>query len=277
MIDLIKADFYKLFRSKGFYICTVLSIAFVLITLYSANNSYKAALEAGAVSVDYSTGYSENAYNNGEYVVIKPNVVGMLGKSFDSIYIIFILIAISLFTASDFSCGAIKNIVLKSPKREYIFFSKFITAIFITLVILVANLLTFTITSIALWGVGELPQNFYPELLRMCGLELLAFIAITSIVTTISFLSEKPGKVISVNFCILFLSDIVLGFIFPIINKIFKSDLSTDKYWIFGYPDVLANYNLESDIIVRCSIVSIIFIAIMTLLGVLIIRRKEIK
>lgn len=273
MINLIKSDFYKLFRSKGFYICTVLSIAFAFITLLISDFSYN------TIENVVNTATSPEAQESfSELLGEKPNMVNMFPDSFVSLFLsVFISIAVSLFIAQDFSSGVIKNIVSKVSRREYIFFSKFITAIFITFVILVANFITFLFGSLALWGFCELPQNFYPELLRMCGLEFLAFIAITSVFTIISLLVEKTGGAIAINVCILYLSGIILNLISLIINKVLKSEFSINDYWVFDYPNALASYTLETDVIVRCSLVSVATIAIMTLLGILLMRRKEIK
>lgn len=273
MINLIKADFYKLFRSKGFYICTILSIAFALITLFSTNFTYNTI--ENLVNADTSPEAQESF---SAFLETKPNMVNMLPDSFKGVFLFtFISIAISLFVASDFSTGVMKNIASKVSKREYIFLSKFIISIFITFVILLANFFTFLFGSLALWGPGKLPQNFYLELLRMCGLEFLAFIAMTSIFNIISFLLGKTGVAVAINICIVSLLDIVLSLASLIIDKVFKSDFPINDYWVFSYPHRLSHYALETDVIVRCSLVSIAYIAIITLLGVLLIKRKEIK
>lgn len=249
MTNLIKTDFYKLFRSKGFYICTILLIAFTLMFDF----------------LDYFS------------IKSQYNIVKRLPLSFSNLFLLaFISIAVSLFVAQDFSIGVIKNIASKVSKREYIFFSKFITATFITFIMLVASFLTILFDSLALWGFSELPQNFYPELLRMCGLEFLVFIAITAIFAIISFLTGKTGIAISINMCIVYVLSTVMGLLYRVLDKFFGKD-TVLKCWIFAYPSTLAEYTLETDVIVRCSLVSIATIAIVTLLGILSIKRREIK
>ena len=44
---------------------------------------------------------------------------------------------------------------------------------------------------------GNIPNNFVPDLLRMCGLQFLTYIAITSFFTMISMLVKQNGVALS--------------------------------------------------------------------------------
>ena len=93
MSNLLKYDFYKLIRSKSFYICAVISLLLSTLAVY----------------------FSADLYNATGYNLFKPydSLIGISDGLVSSS--LLIIIAIVTFIPSDFSFGTIKNMILGLP------------------------------------------------------------------------------------------------------------------------------------------------------------------
>lgn len=274
MTNLLKSDFYKLLRSKGFYISIILSIIFTVIIVLILKLTYNSA--DNILTSGYSSPESQESLNS--LLNINLNAVSQIPLFFPNSFLLtFIAIPISIFCTSDFKFGTIKNIASKGFKREYIYLSKLIASVFICFVILLVNLPVYTIGNTIIWGFGDIPDNFVLDLLRLCGLEFLAYIGIASLFTMISMLIRNNGGAIAINICVLSLSSIILMLLSLIIDKVLKSDFLINNYWILDYPAKLASYTLENDTISKCSLVSVITIILTSLLGIFVFKKRDIK
>lgn len=276
MTNLLKSDFYKLLKSKHLYICIIISIAITIMSLFSTNFTYnymEQMLNDESMSLEV-----QEIQENYNFVNIKPNVVNQIPKFFaNELIFTLIAISISMFCTADFKSGTIKNIASKGFRRENIYLSKFIFSIFICFAIILINFVVFLIGASIFWEFGNIPNNFVPDLLRLCGLQFLTYIAITSFFTMISMLVKQNGVALSINISILYFYSLIVKLISIIIHEVFKSHLIVENYCILYYPSILANYSLSSKTILTCSLVSIISIALFTVLGIYSFTKRDIK
>ena len=117
MKNLLAIDFYKLFRTKSFYVISAILLA---LTVFSS----------AIVCSGFLRTYEENLLNFGNTV----GLGSMLGIAWNIVFSnfsnigIFIAIMSILFTCSEFSFGTIKNIASKGYKRAEIYLSKFLSS-----------------------------------------------------------------------------------------------------------------------------------------------------
>lgn len=130
MSGLLKSDFYKLSKMKSFPICLLIVVA----------------LTVGSVFIqDYSAQFL------GEGIVY--NGSNQLLSTFAGDCKIFIAIVVSIFAASEFGFGTIKNIASRGFSRISIYFSKLIVSCFIALMIQLVYSIAYTSTATILMGV----------------------------------------------------------------------------------------------------------------------------
>ena len=161
MSGLLKSDFYKLSKMKSFPICLLIVVA----------------LTVGSVFIqDYSAQFL------GEGIVY--NGSNQLLSTFAGDCKIFIAIVVSIFAASEFGFGTIKNIASRGFSRISIYFSKLIVSCFIALMIQLVYSIAYTGTATILWGFGEVSASYWPETLKIVGLEFLLTFAYTCLLYT---------------------------------------------------------------------------------------------
>ena len=185
MIQTIRADFYRLFHSKGFWITEFVLLANILIGVL-----YK-------VSSRFGTSISTDGQNITQQVPVKMTGINALahfsGHS-DSI-IFFTLIVVCLLLGVDLSRKLYKNSLAHGISRTEFFLSKtlvsFVVAIFQFILLLG---LSFIIAS-SINGIGTAPTGFFGQFLLTILVQLMITIAWISIVSFVLYISHSIAAV----------------------------------------------------------------------------------
>ena len=98
MTNLIRSDFYKLFRTKAFYFCGIIAALLSSLGVVLLNSAINSELGISASLLGY----------DGVYALITGTGQATL----------FVTIMISMFVPNEFSFGTIKNIVSKGVSYE---------------------------------------------------------------------------------------------------------------------------------------------------------------
>lgn len=251
MINLLRADIYKLFRNKSIYICSGLSCVFLIMTLFIKYFAYS-------------------------YIGERDTMINSFPDIFRGNLITLLAIVVSILVSFDFSKGTVKNYISKGFKREEVYVSKFIVSFITFLLFVLVNFLMFCIVSPFLFNFGEFTQSVAIGLFRMIGLEMLAFIAIISVFVFISMLIRTLNGAIAVNLSLPFFASIMLSLISSIVNKLLKIEFNVGEYFVFNYPIILAKYSLENSLVIKSVFVSLATIAVTTLLGIIIFKKRDV-
>ena len=185
MIQTIRADFYRLFHSKGFWITEFVLLANILLGVL-----YK-------VTSRFGTSISTDGQNITQQVPVKMTGINALahfsGHS-DSI-IFFTLIVVCLLLGVDLSRKLYKNSLAHGISRTEFFLSKtlvsFVVAIFQFIVLLG---LSFIIAS-SINGIGTAPTGFFGQFLLTILVQLIVTIAWIGIVSFVLYLSHSIAAV----------------------------------------------------------------------------------
>lgn len=185
MIQTIRADFYRLFHSKGFWITEFVLLANILLGAV-----YK-------VTSRFGTSISTDSQDVAQQVPEKMTGINALahfsGHS-DSI-IFFTLIIVCLLLGVDLSRKLYKNSLAHGISRTEFFLSKtlvsFVVAIFQFIVLLG---LSFIIAS-SINGIGTAPAGFFGQFFITILVQLIVTIAWIGIVSFVLYLSHSIAAV----------------------------------------------------------------------------------
>lgn len=249
MINSLKSDFYKAFKSKNFYIALLVLLGFGLLIV--------------ALS-----------YASGEYIYGKAFFLEGMSHN---LTFVFSAIFISIFICSDFSSGMMRNYVSGNISRSKVFFSKAIVCLAVSVIFLVFSTLIFGLLGVMFFGYGmPFTGTEFLEIFVKLLLEILVLAAYVSIFLFIAISLRATGGVVSLN--------ILIIFIVPLILSIFVAALPSlaniVDYWLgqnvayaayAGYPGELGKY------ILTIILVPIFYIAVTFIPAYGIFRFKDVR
>ncbi|MDQ5983234.1 MAG: ABC transporter permease subunit [Eubacteriales bacterium SKADARSKE-1] len=224
MSKLLKVDFYKMFKTKSFYIIGIILLSFT--TLIAITTSLL-CVDAYQNIGNFTSDLGETAIDAS---VIFPGIFSTIASTLSSI-VTYTSIFMIMFMCSEFSYGTIKNIASKGYRRESIYLSKFICGIactFIyTAVVVVANLV------VAVIIVGnkiphyfDLPSQFFTSI----SLTLLLLISYISLALMIASLIRGNGASIGAFFVLSILTPILLPKADELLKNVIETDFTISKY-----------------------------------------------
>ena len=177
MIHTIQADFYRLFRSKGFWITEF--ILFVLMLL-------GATIGATGHLMSVQTAPPETPTHgwNGIEALINAS-------SNDSNLVFLCIILVCLVLGVDLIGKLYKNSLTVGVSRTEFFLAKSFVLASIALLQLIASLVIAFVPSTLLNGLGTIPDGFVTNLLLTISLQFLCLLAWLSIVSFILYLTHS--------------------------------------------------------------------------------------
>ena len=200
MIHTIQADFYRLFRSKGFWITEF--ILFVLLLMGATIGA-----TGHLMSVQTTPPETRTHGWNGIEALINAS-------SNDSNLVFLCIILVCLVLGVDLIGKLYKNSLTVGVSRTEFFLAKSFVLASIALLQLIASLVIAFVPSTLLNGLGTMPDGFIANLLLMIFLQFLCLLAWLSIISFILYLTHSYLAV----FIGYLISSIILSmpmFIFP--------------------------------------------------------------
>lgn len=256
MINLLRADFYKLIRRKSFYICALLGMILSGLSIWTLNLSFN-GMPASLFGYNASTALS----------------YGITAGS------LFCLIFVSMFVSGEFSFGTMKNIISSGQSRINIYLSKMImTLMVVTIYTILCGIVAFIVGGI-LWGYEGISRDDYLNILRMIGLVISVEFAMNSLYLMVGFLVRGTGGTISIN---VLMGMIFRDFVLPLLNagiyKLFEnSDFDATKYWPNTYMSSFLSLSVESKDIIMGLTVCLAAILISSAIGIFTFVKRDIK
>lgn len=252
MINILKTDFYKALRTPSFWVISVITVLFSLLLSISVFWIYTAPEFAG---------FMENIQLN--FFQTVPTVL------YECTFLIGVFAV--MFTVSDFSNGTIKNIASKGYRREYMYISKFVTAIAFAVITLLFSFLTSLITAQIMVNT-KIPEffNYYNEFLILLSKYSLKLMAYISIAVFLAMLFRSLGASLSVFLIFLFLESSAIELLDKLILDIFNSKFSVRPYFISGTF-------IDSGKTIQGVIVLLVYMIVTTVLGIYTFRKRDIN
>ncbi len=263
MLNIIRADIYRLIRGKCIYITFIFFLVFI---------SLQTALP-GEITIGVSTDELKEAIN------IPGKINGQLAPftimSFSENIIFFMLAIIFVLTATDFSSGAVKNILSNGVSRIKLYASKLILASLFCIIMFTGGIITSVMVATIMNGFGgTITGEYLFHVWQPFALQLLILIASVSVGMAIIFITKK-GSALNALYIAFFLVPtmiiLLLMNIAPILENLMKYDLIINLKIL---PNIAAMANAD---IIRALLVGIVYITASTGLGMMIFKKSEIK
>lgn len=263
MSNLLKSDFYKLFKTKSFFVCCIISVVLAVASVFILDADAKVSQQSVTAGVG---GASANL-----------SAAAMLPGSFSGNGTLFASIVISIIVASEFGFGTIKNIASRGFSRTKIYFSKLLVSSVAATVFVLAYSIAMTITATCLWGFGDTSGSFVPNTLKIFGLEILLNLAFTSVFVLVSSLIRQTGGSIAVNICIMNFFALFVQLAELLIKKVTGQTVNFLNYLISTNMNQVAGNPLTNDLVVRALLVGVIYLVGTTALGIWLFNKRDIK
>ena len=177
MIHTIQADFYRLFRSKGFWITEIVLFALMLMGATIGATGH-------LMSVETTPPETRTHGWNGIEALINAS-------SNDSNLVFLCIILVCLVLGVDLIGKLYKNSLTVGVSRTEFFFAKSFVLASIALLQLIASLVIAFVPSTLLNGLGTMPDGFVTNLLLTISLQFLCLLAWLSIVSFILYLTHS--------------------------------------------------------------------------------------
>ena len=284
MMNIIRADLYRIFRSKGFYITLAAFFALIAFlnvggTFYIAGPTYgmeRVVLDDGTVIFSPPEAVPE---------IIDETPAEFAGISEDFAFIIipFLLPFIAFVASSDFSANTAKNALAGGVPRVKFYFSKLILAcVFCVLTVFFGIALTSADFMVQLnREAGGGAFNTYRmevmgQILRIFVAQLFMYIAVTCIGIFFAFATQRTAAANSAYLGFLFVPTVLLSMLYlsspdsAIIETLFDYDIIMNIR-------MLSNIGAETGDIMRAFAIGGFYMLTSTICGILLFKRSEIK
>lgn len=262
MLNMMKAEIYRLVRGKTIYITAAILVALVVLMVCTDGSV------GVSISSDAFPAGAEMAESGGIAAVRK-----CLGYTDNLIYFmipLFMSVSMTMFT-----CGTIKNDIASGVSRTQLYLSKLILSVGMCVVLIFFYvLIAFLGGTIFQGGVGDLTQSNILSILKTLGAQGVILFAFTAIGVFLSFVVRRSAAV----------SGGYIAFsIVPVLLIVILSESNTRlleylKYDLTGCMKLFAYIDsVSSADILRGVITGAAYIFVTTLAGIMIFRRSEIK
>lgn len=279
MINLMRSEFYKLWRSRAFQICCLVVIAGTLLNLLTYFFTYQLINEnpdmLAAQGLDsFLSNVPELAALEGLYENLSG--IGLLPFSLGgSTMQIILAIFSSIFIVGEFSSGTIKLNIARGYSRAQLYFSKYFIILVTAACYILLAVLTNFIGGCLLWEVGSIPDDFAVKLLSYLGTNLLLHAALAAFLTFVSFTFPSIGLSIAINVGVLSFYGLLLSLAKLILPQDFPYTITHIS--LMNQISLLSDYTPGQDLIVNLTVVSICYFLAFLGGGIYLFHKRDVK
>lgn len=271
IINLLRAEFYKLSKSKAFYVCLLLAICISIISVIIVPKN-----EAFITTANANVPQIRSAMIGWMLPKDAKKLKGLwfmsrcLGTG--DILPIILAIMISIFITKEFQSRAINNIVSKGFSKNKVYFSKLIS-VSISAIFILMVYMTVAASLASVWlGFGKFNIYIFSEITRMLLLQILLHVSIASIFTMIAMIVRKSGPAIAINICVV----ILISLFYQLIMIFLNNNINIGQYWISYNVLVLESLEPEGRAVIRGIMVALVFFTLSTMIGCINFNKRDI-
>ncbi len=270
MLNIIKMDFYRLFKSKSFYLISGIAIVMTIFIMLMFG-VYSLALN----QLDTGTLNAETM------ALLETSLPSTFSQYFEVFYFgnyitLLLVIFIVIFCNAEFGRGYIKNIASLITPRYKFAFSKLIVIAFVTVFIYILPAIVI-ICGCAIGGVPMTLEN-PAGLAKMIIVGIIMNISLTAFTMMLFYIFRKsmPALISGIVY-------VTMGqFAYSLLNLVFKAALQTEKIDITKFTNLgnmLYHVNMSADTVtyVRSVIVAVVILAASMALTCMSLNKKDIK
>ena len=281
MLNIIKMDLYRMFKTKSMYVIWIVLAAILLITTSLCKTDYELLNEKDAMKQEQVTEPTVDNINMGMMVTL-PTEPGEKVTVFDiffansqgKFYALFLVIFAVLFSTADISSGYIKNIGGQVGNRGSLIFSRSIAlSVFSVLTMTGAFLFQAAANCIVF---GELEWGNTKAILSYFVAELALHYALVLICMAIAIILKNNVISMVIAVCLTMnVMTIVYGVVNSVIQKIGIQNFQIYKYTITGKLSLLP-MNPSGNECLAAFGVAIVFIVMMISVSSVVFQKRDI-
>ncbi len=268
MSTLLKADCYKMFRQRSFYICLIVCVILAVIQVFSVDYSSTILLSMSAADPSM-------AEIAAPYTTLSASA--QLKGTFSLNGILFAAIFIPLFVSSEFRSGTVKNTLAKGFSRTQYFFSKWIVSLIFSIVVVLLYSAAATVTGTFLWGFGSVDAGYYSDIVQFVLLQILVNAAFASLFLMFSFLIRSTGGAIALNVCVLQFASLAVSLIEMLLYWCTGQDFPITNGWLATNVTQLITDPLTTTLAMQAIIVSLAYLLVCTGIGLVSFVKRDVK
>jgi len=262
MLNILKSDFYKLKKSKAFWICTALCVLFAIFMVSAMQMGMSRAI-GDPNNPEYASMLEMSTQASGIWALQY-----FLPMGFN---IVFIGVFVAIFVSSEFGFGTMKNTLSRGSKRIKVFFSKFIVCSCAALGMLFAFMLALVASGAIVWGSFGIAT--FLGMLSMIWLQALLIIAFTALFTFISMSMRSSGGAIATNIICVTMASTLLS----AISMLFGGSINLSDYWLSSSVSKLATLAPASGDVVTGILVAAGWGIASLLVGTTLFKKLDVK
>lgn len=277
MFNLVSSEIYKWRKTKGFWGCLLSGaglVALIFLMLKLADGIQTGQIDSGTMGVVVSGEVinPEETESIFEEIGILDIIQGTWGGGGN---LIFLTIFVCIWIIGEYTNGAVKNIIGKGYLRSSIFFVKYIFAILLSLLMNIVFFAVAIIGGIVIAGVEQTGGTFWQDCMAYIGVQLMLGMAFAGIVAAISEFARNMAAGIGIGMGLIVFSAIVISG-FDFILQAFHIHFKLSTYWVMNAVTECQAGAVSMDFVGRSVCVTVIWILIPMLAGMLHFHRSDI-
>ena len=260
MQNIIRADLYRIFKSKGVYITSAVFLGLLFLTLFTN----------GTIGV--GTGIMPESL--GDLSVTGANAPFIAMEEAD-LLLYFMLPLVIFIACADFSSGTVKNVLSSGVSRSKYYASKLLLSCVFCVVLITAKVVIATASATLIHGFGGVfGIDYAVSVLKPFLMQLFLLISATCVCVFLVFTTKKTAAVNGIYIAWAFVPILILSMLM---------DVSENAVELMHYDLTLnikafANFTARtSEDISRALIICGFYILASTVMGIVLFNRSEIK
>lgn len=265
MLNIIRADMYRIVRSKGLYITLVLLLGFVTLTVIGGSST---VVGIQMWELEESLGAGTDSVYTG------LNSVVALSRTMDNL-VWFMLPMVIFVAAPMFSYGAVKNCLSCGMSRSKLYAAKLLLSAALCVLMMIVYMGYGMLLGTLRHGFGgPIPEGWWVTLLKTTASQLLILLSLNAVGTFLVFITKRTAIVIGAY---------IMLCMVPLIVLLILMRRNPDLIWLYDY-DLLGTIKkfgyfnaLETVDLIHGYAVGAFYLIVPTIAGIALFRRAEIK
>ncbi len=272
MSGLIKAEFKKLFKTRSLIVCSIIAIAIAAFSIYSMNMSYRTLTDNETMEMFISTMGEDMMDELIPMLMAGKDAMSLISSiifSDSSIYI-FIAICVSIFVASEYTMGTLKNTISRGFSKGQVYFSKALVSSVASVILAVVYIIGGTVSAFICaeagesFNIGELLVEFLTYILIVIGLSMLFFMT--------AMIIKKTGVAIVV--CLA--APTIINMIITMFARTAENIEDYTRFWLPNTFSIVKSSYSDGTIFIPI-LIAIGYIVLTYFIGSLVFSKRDIK
>ena len=267
MLNLMRADMYRILRGKGIYITFAIMISIAVMTVFVVRASMQTGLALPQEGYEYFNPFLQ------QEIITGADAAFMALSSMDT-NIFFFLPLIIFVAMSPFSSSAVKNELTVGISRVKFYLSKWVLASALSVALMTLYLGLTTLFGIIDSGVGDWGNGFAANVLQTFGMQVLFALALNSVGIFFCFVIRRAGATEGIYIAFAMVPQFIVMLLmmaFPGAVRALEFDLASQ----FGLFVNIAG--MTGGEIARGLIVGLAWLIVPAIAGIALFKRAELK